>query len=41
MPKPDKLGYDNPQVLSEFSQDIYLNMLKSEEDHLIVPHDYL
>lgn len=41
MVKPDILEFENPQVLSEFSQDIYLNMLKSEEEHLITPHDYI
>ena len=41
MVKADRLEFDNPQNVSEFSQNIYLNMLKSEQDHLIIPHDYL
>ena len=41
MIQPDVNEYENPQVLAEFSQDIYLNMLKQEKEHLIVPHDYL
>ena len=41
MVKPDVAEYENPQVLAEFSQDIYLNMLKQENEHLIVPSDYL
>ena len=41
MVKADRLEFDNPQNVSEFSQSIYLNMLISEQDHLIIPHDYL
>lgn len=37
----DQLGVRDPQCLSEFSQDIYLNMRQQEEEHRVQPFDYL
>ena len=41
MVERDKLEYDDPQSLSEFSQAIFQNLLKQEEIHKISPPDYL
>ena len=36
----DKLDYRDPQNCSEFAQEIYENMRKEEEEHMVKP-DYL
>jgi hypothetical protein len=41
MVEEDQKGYHDPQVISEFSQDIFKSMLVQEEEHKVTPHDYL
>ena len=36
----DKLDFRDPQNVSEFTQEIYLNMIKEEKEFLVDP-DYL
>jgi len=38
MPLSDQLDYRNPQVLSEFSSDIYQAMLRDEVKHMVDPN---
>jgi len=38
LPLSDQLDYRNPQVLSEFSADIYQTMLKDEVKHMVDPN---
>jgi hypothetical protein len=38
LPLSDQLDYRNPQVLSEFSTQIYQTMLKDEVKHMVDPN---
>ena len=37
----DKVDFRDPQNVSEFTQDIYMNMLKEETKGMVEDHEYL
>lgn len=41
MPLSDKVDFRDPQNVSEFTQDIYKNMLREEIKGMVEDHEYL